>query len=719
MSYLKDFQTQITNRDFSKFLQLWEEYCNSDFIDSEEFIDLLKAIKKSDFAKPFGQFVETALPLLQLVADKQARYDVLKYLIDLQTTNSPVLSDTSFEALKEVYSQDPLFNERIRLVGLRGRDNFQQALSNYDLLAHMGNGKYVLHVGGWGAGEIIDLSPVRQQITIEFENVGGRKHLTFDNAFKTLLPLKEDHFLVRRFSDPDLLEKEAKENPVETIKVLLRDLGPLTAADIKDELCELVIPEQDWAKWWQGARAKIKKDLKIESPETIRDAFRLRKAEISQEERFSKAVNQKTDIQEVLQSSYNFVKDLPNLKKNQDVRNSLRDKLIEQLANPQITPVQELQICILLESQFSHKVEGKECQYLIMTLPNLEEVVEAMEIVALKKRALTLIREHRKDSTAIFLKFFFLVKQSLLRDYLLKELNQEESLPLLKERLQKLLEHPEEHPECFVWYFQKVVGEDKENIPFHDKEGQSQFFEAFFVLYSNLETRPEYRDLLKKMYALLCGKRYAIVRAILEGSSLEFAKEFLLLASKCTSLSDHDLKTLRSLVEVVHPTLATKQRKPSSLDSNILWTTEEGYLRTQEQVKRIGTTEIVENAREIEAARALGDLRENSEYKFALEKRSRLQGQLKTLSEQLSRARIITKDDISSEEVGVGSVIEILDAKGNKITYTILGPWEADPDKHILSIQSKLAEAMLGLREGDKFKFREEEMKIVHVKPYL
>ena len=133
----------------------------------------------------------------------------------------------------------------------------------------------------------------------------------------------------------------------------------------------------------------------------------------------------------------------------------------------------------------------------------------------------------------------------------------------------------------------------------------------------------------------------------------------------------------------------------------------------------VGTVEIVENAREIEAARALGDLRENSEYKFALEKRSRLQAELKMLSDQLSRSRLITPDDISPDEIGVGSVIELQDSKKKKISYTILGPWDADPDSCVLSFQSKLAQELCGHKAGDVVKFKDEDYKILSVRSYL
>lgn len=721
MGYLEDFQVQINNRDFSKFWQLWEEYCTNDVVDSEEFIQILKAIKSSEFAKTFGQYVETALPFWECIKEKTPSYEVLKLLIDLQTTNSPKLADITFNALSERYMNQPLYNERMRMVGLRTRENFQGAIANYDLLSHMEKGKYVYHTGGWGAGEIVDISTVREQLTVEFEFLSGRKYFTFGNAFKALIPLADDNFYARRFADPDRLEQEARTNPVEIVKLLLRDLGSKTAAEIKDELCDLVIPEKDWTKWWQATRAKIKKDTMIDTPETIKEPFRLHKLEVTHEQRLQKAIAKETGVDELLQSTYSFVRDNPAMLKKKELKDSIQEKLLEALSSPEISKAQELQIQIFLENQFGHQVEGKGLEKVIKELDNIDSLLENVEIIAFKKRILTLIREYRSDWANIFLALIFTNQQSTLRDYILKELNQGETQQLIKSKLLYLSSHPLEAPEFLVWYFQKIINKDPEDLPFSDKEGQCLFFEALLILFSSLDSRTEYRDLSKKIYTILSSKRYAVVRQIIEGTSLEFIKEFLLLVSKCQGLNDHDIKILRSLAEVVHPSLSPSKsaKNAASLDGHVIWTTEAGYNKTKERIQQINHVEIVENAREIEAARALGDLRENSEFKFALEKRARLNSQLRHLSEELSRARIITPDDILTNEVGIGSRVTIQDSQGNQTVYTILGPWDADIDQGILSAQSKFAQAMTGSKKGDMFKFRDDEYIIVEVSSFL
>lgn len=721
MSYLEDFKTQINNRDFSKILQLWEEYCSNDIVDVPELKSILEVIKKSDFAVPFGKVVETALLLWQMITDSTESYTILRLILDIETTNSPLLADTAYNALKNKYGDDPYFEERIRLVGLRNREDFQGCLSNYDLLVHMKKNNFVFHQGGWGTGEIVDISPVREQLAIEFENVSGQKHITFSNAFKLLIPLEKDSFLARRFGDPDTLEEEARKDPVPIIRILLRDLGPKTAAEIKDELCDLVIPEKDWTKWWQWARSKVKKDAIIESPAAFKDPFRLRNEEISPEERLHKALHCKLNTDEIIQKSYNLVRDMPTLLKNEQIRHNIEHKLEELLRQPELTPEQRLQIHIFLENLFDKKVGGITVEELVQENTDLENIINRIEIIAFKKRALLAVKEYRPDWVDLFLNMLFSVQQSQLRDYILKELQESpQGRAPLEARLSDLMKHPHKAPEIFVWYFQKLLAPEGEKIPFKDQDNLYRFFESFMILLSILENNPQHRELTKKMYNILSGKRYATVRAILENVDLAYIKEFLLLVSKCQTFSDHDRKILQSLAEVVHPSLAGSKKKRSALDfdGQTVWTTETGYLKMQERIREL-TVEVVDNAKEIEAARALGDLRENSEYKFALERRSRLQNELKHLSEQLNRARIITPNDVHHEEIGIGSIVELENSHSQRLIYTILGPWDADVESHVLSFQSKLAQAMIGYKIGDKFQFRDDEFNVVGLKSFL
>lgn len=718
MSYLKDFQSHVQNHNYPGFLKLWEEYCASDEIDPEEFRQILKAAKDASFAEMFGRHVDKGIQLWQKVTDSPIAHDIIKLIFDIITISNEELYQFVIDYLKQHHGDEKHYNEKIRLIGMRSKDHIQGAIGNYELLTHINKGKFVFHTAGWGVGEIIDYSLVREQLSLEFDYVPGKKDLSFATAFKTLLPLPDDHFLSLRFGNPDLLEQKARDNPVEVIRMLLRDMGPKTAAEIKDELCDLVIPTAGWTKWWQNARAKVKKDTMIETPEDLREPFRLRHVEVSHEERLQKALESKPDASTLIQMVYSFMRDFTEALKKSDFKAALHTKLTEMLSYQEITDAQELQIHFFLQDLSSEK-DYAPVNELIKRFTAIEEIVKAVEIVSFKKRTCVEIRRLRPDWKEIFLNLLLTVDQAPLRDYLLSELNAPATKEELNKKLEELCAHPAKYPETFLWYFQKVTSGDK--VPFSDNSGKNRFFESFLILLSHLEQMTEHRDLIKKMHALLSGDRYAIVRQIMQEASLDEVKEFLLLATKCHSLSDHDIKILNSLAEVVHPSLGKGRKKAEAAqpEAQPIWTTQEGFQKLQQRIQQIGTVETVENAKEIEIARAHGDLRENAEFKAALEKRDRLQSELKFLSDQLNRTRIITKQDVTTNEVSVGCFVECQNKQGQKVTYALLGPWDADPEKNILSFQSKLAQAMQGLKVGSKFKFQDDEFTIHSIRSYF
>ena len=715
MSYLKDFQTHIAKHNYSGVLKLWEEYCAGDELDIEELKAILKSIKYSEMADSFGLHAQEILPLWQITPQSPGSQEIFKLIIDLQTMNDDALAHMTLDFLKAKYPNDPLFNEKIRLIGLRNREKFQGAISNFELLSHMKIGNYVFHTGGWGVGEIVDFSFVLEQVSIEFDYVPGRKDLSFVTAFKVLIPIPPDHFLALRFGNPDLLEKKARKDPVGVIHMLLRDLGPKTTAEIKEELCDLIIPAKEWTRWWQTTRSKLKKDTFIETPEDIKNNFKLRQTEISHEQKLSDVFQSKPNADTLIEMVYGFLKDFPETLKNEEFKTTLKTKLSEALLLSDITPVQSLQIHFFLQDLKDEK-ESEHVKEIFNNCSSFFKLINEIKIISFKKRCLNYLQQHSEEWQQIFLDLLFYIDISALRDYILSALLAAKASNGLIQKLEQLYTNPAKYPSAFIWYFQKVISQ--KTLPFCDKQGRTKFFEGLLVLLSRIEHQSLQRDLIKKIHNLISSGRFAIVRQIMQESSIEDVKEFLLLATKCHSLSDHDQKIFVSLAEVAYPQLAKLHKKEPQEDLTI-WTTQEGYQKLQQRIQQIATVETVETAKEIEIARAHGDLRENAEFKAALERRDRLQSELKTLSEQMHRARILSKEDISTQEAGVGAIIDCKNTHGEKIRYTILGPWDADPEKNILSFQSKLASTINGLSVGESFQFQEETFTIEAIHSYL
>jgi len=720
MSYLKDFLKHIGNHNYPYFLKLWEEYCSGDEVDGPELLSVLKAAKSASFAELFGKQVERILPLWETISDKKLAHEVFKLVVDIDNTRNMKMGEKVFEYMQALYGSESDFNEKMKLINFRSKENFQGAVSNYELLSHMKKGNFVFHNAGWGVGIITDYSSLREQITLEFDNVAGKKDLSLATSFKTLMPISKEHFLARRFGDPDALEKYAREYPLETIKMLLKDLGPKTAGEIKDELCELVIPEEDWTKWWQNTRGKIRKDTMIETPADLRGVFALRFTEETHEDRLQKMFDGEPDAANIIRTIYSFMKDFPETLKSPAFKESLNRKIEELFESTELTSTQKLEMYFLLEDLQLKKETGVTEKLIeeVQTPKDIIRLVNELQIVSFKKRVLTIIRQKRPNWKELFLELLLPIEQSSLRDYILTELLTQGSQKELMDKVAELCAHPARHPDTFVWYFGKVMANKK--VPGSDKEGRIRFFESLLILLSRIEPLPEQKDLVKKIHGILSAGRYAVVRDLMKEASKEEVQEFLLLATKCHSIDDHDIKILHSLAEVAHPSLAKvrKKSKESSEEDAVIWTTEQGYTKLQQRIQQIATVETVENAKEIETARAHGDLRENAEFKASLEKRDRLQGELKTLSEQLQKARIITEQDIVSDKVGIGCVVSCKGDKNREVKYTLLGPWDADPEKNILAFQSKLAQTMKGCSVGDTFQFQGETFTIASIAGY-
>jgi transcription elongation factor GreA len=111
---------------------------------------------------------------------------------------------------------------------------------------------------------------------------------------------------------------------------------------------------------------------------------------------------------------------------------------------------------------------------------------------------------------------------------------------------------------------------------------------------------------------------------------------------------------------------------------------------------------IPENSKEIGIARSYGDLRENFEFKAAKEMQAVLMRRKSELEAMLHRARGTNFENPDTTQVSIGTVVRLHDVElGKEETYTILGAWDSDPDRGIISYQTAIGQALLGRSVGD------------------
>src|SRR5216117_1603825 len=132
--------------------------------------------------------------------------------------------------------------------------------------------------------------------------------------------------------------------------------------------------------------------------------------------------------------------------------------------------------------------------------------------------------------------------------------------------------------------------------------------------------------------------------------------------------------------------------------------------RRKAEYEELVKTKIPENPREIALARSYGDLSENFEFKAAKQMQSVLMRRKTELEQMLHNARGTSFENPDASRVSIGTIVTVRDVTTNKEeTYTILGAWDGDPDRHIISYQTAIGQALLGHEIGETVSLSTED----------
>jgi transcription elongation factor GreA len=130
--------------------------------------------------------------------------------------------------------------------------------------------------------------------------------------------------------------------------------------------------------------------------------------------------------------------------------------------------------------------------------------------------------------------------------------------------------------------------------------------------------------------------------------------------------------------------------------------TAEGHKKLQREIEYLSNDKRREIAERIRVAREFGDIAENAEYDDAKNEQAHLEARIALLEERLGAARVVTKKEIKSGEVSIGTKVRLKDMDANQtVEYHIVGSAEADPAEHKLSNESPVGKAIMGRKKGE------------------
>ncbi|MDW7979807.1 MAG: GreA/GreB family elongation factor [Verrucomicrobiales bacterium] len=549
----------------------------------------------------------------------------------------------------------------------------------------------------WGFGRIRSIDPVFARFTIDFPNKPGH---TMDLAFaaETLKPIRKDHILVRKATNLAELRQMAATNPVGLVRLVLESYGgKATVEQIQQVLVPDVIGE-DWKKWWETTKRQLKKDghfsIPLKKTEPIQYQERLTTIQDQLLNEFQNAKGLKARIAvatEVLKNAH----DLPDLP-------GVAAEIIEAL-NAEIVTHQRTQPAVALEAIFVRDelraaaglppAEGELTAEAIWTQDvKFGQVMEQIP-AAKHRRALESFKAANPDKWAeVLLGAINSVSARLCREFA-QVLIAEGKLDQLKETLVRLINQHMASSELLLW-----LAKDRSDA-FADIIGPEMFRAMLSAMEDDLFSNKRgnrLRDYLVADPDLLAD--------LIGSADLEVVTDLTraLQLSPCFD-DERDRRSLLGRIlkicPAIQPIISGEQVKQDAA----LLVSWESLERRKREYQDLVHKKIPENSKEIAIARSYGDLSENYEYKAAKEMQKLLLRRKAELELELSRARGTDFSDATGETVSPGTVVKLTELEtGHTETFTILGAWDSDPERGIISYLSPIAQVLMGHKPGEE-----------------
>lgn len=718
--YKKAILRYINNSNYNAIKEVWSKLIQ--YIPQE--IDFFQLLRRK-ISKQMGDIRTTTLmqELYNWYKDnapsKKEYWDVaitiLKQNLEVEPKDIWARKEIA-DCFRGKYKEHSHLEEYIRTSNLtQSYRNVFEAINDFEKHIAFDKGSYVFH-RNWGVGRIRKLEG--DALTINFGRVVGIKEMKLSMAVTALKPLAKDHIWVLKatMQKEDLI-KSVKADKAETLKIIIRSFdNNCDFKRIKAELVPSILTPGEWTSWNSAAKRILETDSSFGVNPNDISMYTVRDGNISPEEKISnefKAQKQffaRADLlvkffesddtdnsSELFAEMYSyFTGYLKNISKvNEQVLASyLLVRSISAIDKQFAFPVKET------FAEIYNRIEDPKEIYLLLKDSKSTHFKEDFI------RCIKLLPNWNEEYVKLFP---IVLKEELLND-LIKEGHVEDVQKLVRTSFEAF----KDFRETVLFFFKECQDKDWFNEAGVSYEKQLitliNIIELTFREINNHVNSTENKKINKNATDLLF-KTDAIFNYMFANGEDAVKKMYTLI----DDISDIDpsYKALaRNKILEKYPDFKFRVSEEKKQQSVGLIVTAKKLAEKKAEVDEIQNVLIPKNAAEVADAKAKGDLKENQEYKSAKEEQHFLNLKLTNLQNELNRAVVFDPTTSTTAIISFGTVATLKDNQtGNEETYTILGPWESDPDNNVISYMAPFGDAILNKKVGDVLQFTINEHK--------
>ncbi len=704
--YKKALHRFVNKKLFTNVRELWGklvEHCPEDI---DFFLHVQKKIAKNISEDKAAILLQELYQAYRRRDDVDTALSILKIILEYDERDSLARKEI-IDCFREKFANHSQLEEYIRLSNLsQSWRNVHEAIGDFEKHIAFDAGNFVFH-RTWGVGRIA--SVVGDEIVIDFSKKRGHA-MSLKMAVNALQTLTKNHIWVLKATQKkEKLHEKVKDDPTWALKTVIRSFD--NSCDIKRIKAELVpgiLSPGEWTTWSSKARGILQSDPSFGvSPDNI-DLFMVRDRPISIEEKLFNEFKAEKSFFDRLQTVRAFVA-LKNAEPDSEFFAEMFNYFAGYLKSYTQVNEQVVASYLLVKDLISHYpylAAGIQFNFveIFEEIDDLSEIFAALKDAKLKEDFLHHIKLFVPAWPDIYIKLFpYALLPSIVAS--LKEDGYEDKLIAM---VQVCFDNYREYREAVVWIFKNL-----QDDPLFAKTGLSfekQLITLIHVLdltYREIENHrdtTENRKINKQVHTVLF--KDGVLDAFIDQADTDTITRLYTLVDDVKDLDPALKMNLRNRILDKHASFKFYGREEKTVITRGLMVTSTKYLEKQRQLQHIMEVEVPTNSREIGSAIALGDLRENAEYKAAKEKQELLNATVAKLKDEIERAQLFDPSTINTNRVGFGTVVTLQnETDGVEESYTILGPWESDPNNNVISYLSPFGGSILSRKVGEKFTF--------------
>lgn len=564
-------------------------------------------------------------------------------------------------------------------------------------LEAMQPGAYCMH-RSWGFGVIKEYDEAEGKLLIDFEE--GKDGHPMAPAFcvDKLEILDPENILVRRRTEPEVIEEMIKKRPGDLIAEILSRLPDQVASptELEGMLSRLLGPTK-FKKWWTQTKKVLVKDPRIQTPSRKIDPYVLRDEPLKPEQEIledfyvlkqpKKKILLAEKLHQISENTKEIEEDLPNI----------FEHLTEAVKKAHgLSQAERLHGVWVRNDLARHLHEDPELieptsKSLIMETEELNELSAEIP-TGYHKRFLDLISRTYPDTWQTVVIDILRNSEGKMTSETISFLVDRECEAMVSEHFKRWLREQNLRGPVLLWIIKNRNSRKFRKLV--DGLISPRFLNN--VLYAiDLEALQNTGNRRIPLGDILSDDK-ELITDMLADANEEEARDLAQGLLLNQGFEDLTKKSLLARFIKSFPSINSLVSGAAAEKAEDLIVSQKSFDSLNAELKELIEVKIPENKEAISVAREHGDLKENSEYKMARQDQDTLMARRAILERDINRARITDFTDAGADTVGVGSIVKLTNSDGQAEEYAILGAFDSAPEKNILSYKTPLGQALLG-----------------------